>query len=131
MQITGVTGNNNCNYITLSAKSDVGSHVHCDVGYVIKRNSIAIKSDPASFAISLPFFGTFELNILVVAVALRELLVYSHPIPVPPSTLTANIFSVLNPTRCCVYQGLLDIQGICSSGYMYRKGVVGGSLSKY
>ena len=77
------------------------------------------------------FFGTFELNILVVAVALRELLVYSHPIPVPPSTLTANIFSVLNPTCCCVYQGLLDIQGICSSGYMYRKGVVGGSLSKY
>ena len=61
MQITGATGNNNCNYITLSAKSDVGSHVHCDVGYVIKRNSIAIKSDPASFAISLPFFGTFEL----------------------------------------------------------------------
>ena len=35
MQITGVTGNNNCNYITLSAKSDVGSHVHCDAGYVI------------------------------------------------------------------------------------------------
>ena len=38
------------------------------------------------------FSGTFELNILVIAIALREWLVHSHPPPVSLNTVYVVIF---------------------------------------